>query len=197
MSDIKTRARDRARAARLGAARACPDAGGRIVDHFFQLAQAVGPARMGGSIAGYKPVGSEADVWPLMERLDGRGVVCGLPVVQSRSTPLQFRRWRAGDALVPGLHNTLQPGVEAETVRPDVVLTPLLAFDATGYRLGQGGGYYDRTLAALRRSGNVMVIGIALSAQEVEAVPRSGHDEPLDGVATEAGWRLFEGRSVR
>jgi 5-formyltetrahydrofolate cyclo-ligase len=77
-------------------------------------------------------------------------------------------------------------------VVPDVLLIPLLAFDATGYRLGYGGGYYDRTLSALRAQKPVIAIGIAYAGQQVAAVPHEAHDQRLDGVLTEEGLRLSE-----
>jgi 5-formyltetrahydrofolate cyclo-ligase len=79
----------------------------------------------------------------------------------------------------------MTPGVEAETVRPMIVVTPLLAFTRAGARLGYGGGYYDRTLAALRAEGDVLAVGFAYAAQEVPRIPKSRGDEPLDYIVTE------------
>ncbi|HRD47008.1 MAG TPA: 5-formyltetrahydrofolate cyclo-ligase, partial [Caulobacter sp.] len=77
----------------------------------------------------------------------------------------------------------------ADDVSPDLVMVPLLAFDAAGGRLGQGGGHYDRTMAALRnRPSSPPFVGMAYSGQQVAALPREPHDQPLDGILTEAGY---------
>ncbi len=139
-------------------------------------------------VAGYWAVGSEIDLSPLMENLDEEGWNVALPVVVENGAPLIFKRWRAGDELLEGPLKTLQPKPECEEVIPDVVLTPLLAFDDAGYRLGQGGGFYDRTLEQLKnRYGGVLSIGVAFSSQRVESVPRDEHDQRLDMIVTEKG----------
>lgn len=138
-------------------------------------------------VAGYWPMGDEIDPRPLMECLAGRGCPLVLPVVTARGRPLSFRRWDVGDLLEDGPHGTLHPLADAPELVPDILLVPLLAFDAGGYRLGYGGGYYDRTLAGLRAQGRVTAIGLAFAAQRVAAVPRDHHDQPLDLVLTENG----------
>jgi 5-formyltetrahydrofolate cyclo-ligase len=79
----------------------------------------------------------------------------------------------------------MTPPAEAPEVVPQLLLVPLLAFDRAGYRLGYGGGFYDRTIARLRAAGDVLAVGVALAAQEVSAVPRDDTDEPLDWVVTD------------
>ncbi|MCA1908532.1 MAG: 5-formyltetrahydrofolate cyclo-ligase [Magnetospirillum sp.] len=147
--------------------------------------------RLGGScgtvIGGYWPMGDEIDPRPLLDILAGRGCVVGLPVVVARGQPLLFRQWGVGDVLEQGLHGTSHPAATAATVVPDLLLVPLLAFDMAGYRLGYGGGYYDRTLAGLRQRHHVTAIGVAFAAQRVQAVPRDHHDQRLDLVLTEHG----------
>jgi len=140
-------------------------------------------------ISVYRAAGSEIDPAPLVAELRKRGARIALPVVIARETPLTFRIWTEGDALAPDAAGIPAPSQDAEAVRPDLILAPLLAFDQKGGRLGQGGGYYDRTLSALRRSGPLIVVGLAFAAQEVEEVPMAPHDEPLDGVLTEDGYR--------
>lgn len=187
----KNVSRDRARARRKIAVReAGPGTGDRIAAFGMEvLGQSALPSRP--VVAGYWPLGSEADVRPLLARVHGAGMRCVLPVVRARTSPLFFRAWSPGDTLVDGLLGTPQPDGEHETLRPDVILTPLLAFDGVGYRLGQGGGYYDRTLDALRAEGRVVAVGIALEAQRQDAVPRGPHDQRLDWVVTEAGAYRF------
>ena len=140
------------------------------------------------NVAGYWAVGSEIDLTPLMNALDEEGWTIALPVVVENAAPLIFRRWRQGDALIEGPLRTRQPAPDCEEVIPDVILTPLLAFDDARYRLGQGGGFYDRTLEKLKnQEGGVLSIGVAFSAQRVEAVPRDRYDQQLDMIVTEKG----------
>ncbi len=143
------------------------------------------------SVAGYATVNNEVDVVPLLAALAARGHATALPAVAARGQPLVFRSWRPGDALIPGYMNIPEPAPEAPEIVPAVVLVPLLAYDVTGHRLGYGGGYYDRTLAALRASGAVRAIGVAFSAQAVDSLPGAAHDQRLDAVITELGVTRF------
>ncbi|MCY4231876.1 MAG: 5-formyltetrahydrofolate cyclo-ligase [Alphaproteobacteria bacterium] len=139
----------------------------------------------GRCIAGYWPVRREIDPRPLLLALGARGRLIALPVTGPRGAVLEFRLWRPGDMLTPGPFGLWEPtGPPAE---PDVLLVPLLAFDACGNRLGYGGGYYDRTIAAT----GALAIGAAYAAQKVEAVPVGPHDRPLAGIVTEHDLRYF------
>jgi len=138
-------------------------------------------------VAGYWPMGDELDVRPLLERLAADGRAVALPVVAAKGQPLEFRRWRPGDLLEAGAHGTRHPLAAAAAVEPDLVLVPLLAFDDGGWRLGYGGGYYDRTLALLRARKPVVAVGVGYAAQRVAAVPRDGRDQRLDWMMTERG----------
>lgn len=138
-------------------------------------------------VAGYWPKGSEADVRHLMTALEAMGHRLALPVMQGAERPLIFRRWAVGDALAPGPFQVQQPLDHSPRVVPDVVLVPLLAFDARGWRLGYGGGFYDRTLDELRANPQVRSVGVAFNAQQVAEVPRDDFDRPLDGILTETG----------
>jgi 5-formyltetrahydrofolate cyclo-ligase len=137
----------------------------------------------GAIIAGYWPMGDEMDPRPLMLALASRGHAIALPVTPPRGQPLAFRAWAPGAALQPGPMGTSEP-VAGEELRPDVLLVPLLAFDRAGRRLGYGGGYYDRTLAALP---GAKPIGIAYAAQEMAEVPAGPQDMRLPLIATESG----------
>ena len=165
---------------------ALPDGGERAA-----AAWAEGGAGPYSCAALYWPTGSEIDPRPLGLRLAAQGAALCLPTVTGPGEPLAFRRWLPGDELVSDTIGMLGPAPGSEALRPDLVVTPLLAFDGAGRRLGQGGGYYDRTLEQLRREGGVFVLGLAFAGQEVEKLPAEPHDQPLDAVLTEAGWRSF------
>lgn len=140
-------------------------------------------------VSGFTPVGDEVDVVPLMARLAGEGWRTGLPVVVGRGRALLFRAWAPGEPTVAGAWTIPVPPESAPEVEPDVLLVPMLAFDAAGYRLGYGGGFYDRTLSALRAARPVVAVGVAFAGQEIPQVPRGRHDEPLDWILTETGPR--------
>lgn len=182
----KSRLRAIARARRAAAHRtAGPQAGERLRDTFIAAMASMGVPPAGATVSAYWPFGSEMDVRPLFRHLRDLGYLCALPVVVGRRQPLVFRRWEPGIAFAEGPIGTVHPGPDQPEVRPDIVLAPLLAFDADGYRLGQGGGYYDRTLALLRGTGPVLAVGVAYAAQAMDALPRSAHDQPLDWIVTE------------
>jgi 5-formyltetrahydrofolate cyclo-ligase len=136
--------------------------------------------------AGYRPRGGEVDPRALMARLAAAGALLALPVAFDREPgPLAFRAYAPGDRLEPDAFFIAAPTAEAKEVRPDLVITPLLAFDRRGGRIGQGGGHYDRTLAALRAEGPVFALGLAYDGQEVADIPREPHDQALDAILTE------------
>jgi 5-formyltetrahydrofolate cyclo-ligase len=142
--------------------------------------------------AGYRPRGGEIDPRPLMARLAGAGVMLALPVALDRDAPLEFRAYASGDRLEPDAYDITAPTAEAPLVRPDLVITPLLAFDRAGGRIGQGGGHYDRTLQTLRAEGPVFVLGLAYAGQEVAEIPLEPHDQRLDAILTETGYIEIE-----
>jgi 5-formyltetrahydrofolate cyclo-ligase len=141
------------------------------------------------AVSAYWPMGDELDPRPLIRRLHEAGHVIGLPVVVAKGAPLLFRQWTPETKFVAGGFKTEVPEPGAPEVVPTVLLVPLLAFDAAGYRLGYGGGFYDRTLAQLRVISHVSAVGFAYDGQEVAAVPRADYDQPLDGIVTERSYR--------
>jgi 5-formyltetrahydrofolate cyclo-ligase len=136
-------------------------------------------------VSGFWPIGSEIDLVPLLRALAARGHTVALPVVVGRDRPLAFRAWREGDEMAEGPYGIREPLESAAEITPQVLLVPLLAFDRAGYRLGYGGGFYDRSLAGLRARGDAIAIGAAWAAQEVPAVPHDWLDQPLDWMLTE------------
>jgi 5-formyltetrahydrofolate cyclo-ligase len=136
-------------------------------------------------VSAFFPFRSEIDTRPLLGRLAGEGWKTCLPVVIAAGEPLRFRRWLPGAPTIKGVMNIDCPPEEAEVLEPDVLIVPLLAFDREGYRLGYGGGFYDRTLANLRAKKKIVAIGAAYAAQEATQVPHAAHDQPLDFIITE------------
>ena len=149
-------------------------------DATARLTEALAPFS-GAPLAGYWPIRTEIDPRPAMEGYFGPLV---LPVVEGAGLPLRFRRWAPGAAMIEGAYGAAIPACEDE-LAPRVLIVPLLAFDRRGFRLGYGGGFYDRTLEGLRALGPVTAIGFAFAGQEVEEVPTEPTDQPLDLIVTE------------
>jgi 5-formyltetrahydrofolate cyclo-ligase len=175
----KSAARQAALARRAGG----PDAGAALAAQVLRHC----PPPPGAVVAGFWPLAGEIDTIPLLHALAEGGWRLCLPVTPKRGLPLTFCAWKPGDALVPGRFNTMHP--TGETQKPDFVLVPLLAFDSVGNRLGYGGGYYDRSLAALPHA---FRMGCAFAAQHVEHVPTGPDDVKLDAVATELSVIRFQ-----
>ncbi|MCB2110018.1 MAG: 5-formyltetrahydrofolate cyclo-ligase [Defluviimonas sp.] len=176
LAGIKAAARDAAYARRKAAfaARGSEDA--------RRLLEVLG-SHAGKALSGYMPMRTEIDCLPAMAT--HRGPV-GVPVILGPGQALRFRAWSPGAEMVPGTFGALVPA-EGDWIEPEVLIVPLLAFDRRGYRLGYGGGFYDRTLEALRARGPVTAIGFAFAAQEVDEVPIEATDQPLDIVVTDKG----------
>ncbi|MEM6491495.1 MAG: 5-formyltetrahydrofolate cyclo-ligase [Pseudomonadota bacterium] len=137
-------------------------------------------------IAAYLPIGSEADPLPAVAVLRARGSAILMPRIAGPGR-IDFHLWDDEDPVEAAIGGVAQPLATAPRDRPDVVIAPLLAFDRTGGRLGYGGGYYDRAIAALRADGPVFVVGLAFAAQEAPKLPMGPFDARLDAIATEAG----------
>jgi 5-formyltetrahydrofolate cyclo-ligase len=136
-------------------------------------------------VSAFHSFDTEISTFELFDKLVADGWTTALPVVVAKNAPLVFRQWAPGEALVLGRWNIKVPPEGAPEVLPDVLLVPLLAFDRKGFRLGYGGGFYDRTLEKLRALKNVTAIGIAYAGQEVDAVPYEEFDQRLDWIMTE------------
>jgi 5-formyltetrahydrofolate cyclo-ligase len=145
------------------------------------------PVTPGMTVGGYHALPEEADPSLLLARLVELGCQAAFPRVTARDQPLEFHHVPDGEVLEPGSFGIPEPLRHWPKARPALLLVPLLAFDAEGYRLGHGGGFYDRTLALLK----VPAIGIAYAGQEVASLPRGPHDMALNMVVTEQGIRRF------
>ena len=142
-------------------------------------------------VSAFLPIRGEPDTVPLLTALAAAGFATCLPATPPRGEPLCFRLWQVGDPLVPGRFGTAEPAGDARVVDPEILFVPLAAFDARGFRLGYGAGYYDGALDRLRTAGPVHAVGVAFAVQEVECVPAEPHDQPLDALLTEAGLITF------
>ena len=145
----------------------------------------------GSKIAVYWPLGDELDPMPILNAFHTLGHPMALPVMLGTAKPLIFRSWKPQDTLNEADFGTKEPQDKALAIEPDVILAPLLAFDRSGYRLGYGGGFYDRTLAALEAEGHSCIsLGIAYDEQEVQHVPIGPYDRQLTGILTNSGLYL-------
>jgi 5-formyltetrahydrofolate cyclo-ligase len=158
-------------------------AGAQLADHglpFLKIAP-------GAVVSGFSAIRDEIDPAALLARLHAAGYRLCLPVIEGKGLPLVFRAWSPGDAMGKVQWGIAEPLPDKPVLEPDVVLVPLLAFDAMGYRLGYGGGFYDRTLERLRAIKPVVAVGVAYDELKVDAVPHQGYDQPLDWVLTPSG----------
>ena len=161
-------AAERAQAAEALAARAFPIA-----------------VKPGTIVSGFSPLKTEINPIPLMRKLAGAGAQLALPVVAGKGKPLIMRAWDFGEPLDSGVWGIREPKADAPEAAPDIVLVPLLAFDRHGHRVGYGAGYYDMTIGKLRAMKQVVAVGVAYAAQEIEQVPVTPRDARLDLVLTE------------
>ena len=182
--DQKRRARTAANALRMQAHKTLGERSGlMLAQHELPINRKDGF----GSVSGFYPYQAEINVLPLLARLVSEGWQTALPVVMAKSEPLTFRAWAPGEPTGRGIWDIHVPLETAPELQPDVLLVPMLAFDRRGYRLGYGGGFYDRTLAELRKLKPVVAIGVAYAGQEIDEVPVADYDEPLDWILTERG----------
>ena len=147
----------------------------------------------GSIVSGYSPIRSEIDPMPLLKKLADEGARLALPCVTARGQSLVFRLYHPSDRLMLGPLGIPEPSPAAAEVIPDIMLTPLAAFDRLGHRIGYGAGHYDFTFAHLRKTKHIVAVGLAFAVQEIEAVPALSHDVALDYVLTESD--VFDFRS--
>lgn len=178
--------RARLRAERAALSVECRQAvGASLVGHVRDLlADRFGGAR-GRGFSAYWPIKGEPDLRELMAELHAGGVTIALPLVERKVAPLVFRRWTPETVMVRGDWNIPVPPPGAEMLTPDIALAPLVGWDAESYRLGYGGGYFDRTLAAL--APRPFTIGIGFQSARLSSIYPQPHDVPLDEILTEAG----------
>jgi 5-formyltetrahydrofolate cyclo-ligase len=182
LSTLKGEMRRAMRARRAEYVRQHPDAALALRNLFLDAVEVLN----GAVVSAYVACDYEIDPYPIMEVLHHRGHPLCLPVVNGRGEPLSFRIYVPGDVLVPiGRPPIPTPAEDKALVEPDLLITPLLAFDMRGNRLGQGAGYYDMTLIELRKRKKIYAVGVGYDCQRIDEVPFGALDAPLDKVITE------------
>jgi 5-formyltetrahydrofolate cyclo-ligase len=156
--------------------RASAALGAALADHLGRLDFRV--------LGAYWPHRREFDPTPVLDAILADGRQIALPVVTAKGQPLEFRLWRPGAAMSSGVHGIPHPA-DGPAVAPDVILAPMVGFDRAGYRLGYGGGYYDRTLAAI--APRPVAVGVGFEFGRLETIDPQPHDLPMDAIVTEAG----------
>lgn len=161
-------------------------ASGRIATHLEAVLQDRFDGAGGLILSMYWPIKGEPDLRSLMVRLHSKGVTIALPLVETKAAPLVFRRWTPDTKMVRGDWNIPVPPNDAEQVTPDIALAPLVGWDGELYRLGYGGGYFDRTLALLEPA--PFKIGIGYMAARLPTIYPQPHDIAMDVIVTEDGF---------
>ena len=179
--DEKTNLRHRMRTLRAEAAARDPDAAERLAAIFpMKLLERYGPV-----VAAYVPIYEELDPMPLLDRLARAGAETCLPRMTQGG--ISWRLWSPGEPRERRGFGLSEPPEDAPQATPTLVLTPLLAFDTQGNRLGYGRGHYDRALSQLRARGRAFACALAYAAQQIDRVPSEPHDQPLDWAVTPIG----------
>ncbi len=179
---LRKQAFARRREARAADLAANGEASRAAMDHFLAARLHTGAE----IISGYRPIRTEIDPTPLMDALHTAGHRLCVPVIQGRGLALKFREWHPGAEMIEGEFGALIPAA-GDWLDPQLLIAPLLAFDTAGWRLGYGGGFYDRSLEGLRAKRRTLATGFAYSIQQIEAVPIDSTDQPLDAIVTEQG----------
>lgn len=157
----------------------------RLSEHLTEMIVRHGEDVTGRVISGYWPIKGEPDLRGWLTAMHRQGAQIALPVVETRAAPLVFRRWTPETKMIRGDWNIPVPPPDSAPMTPGIMLAPLVGWDGAGYRLGYGGGYFDRTLAAL--AARPLTIGIGLQAAELPTIHPQPHDIPLDLIVTEDG----------
>lgn len=157
----------------------------QIIARLDALWREAGRLAPGAIVSAYWPLRGEPDLRPWLAELHAQGLVCVLPVVVQKNEPLQFRRWSPGCAMEKGFWNIPVPADPA-TFTPQLLIAPVVGFDRQRYRLGYGGGYFDRTLALLQSEQRAFhVAGVGYSDAEIASIRPLDHDIPLQAIVTE------------
>ena len=157
---------------------------GKIVFSSLQIAGIKKALANSKIVAGYIAMGSEINPEPIMQSLSISGIKLGLPRVNSQTNALDFHEYNFDDELLKNDFGIREPYSTAPLLTPDALIVPLLAFDIMGFRLGYGGGYYDKAIANLHQNSDLITIGIGFEEQLFDNLPTEPHDMALDFVVT-------------
>lgn len=177
LAEIKSAARKAAFARRKAAFATAGGAGAGLLSELLAGYRGV-------ALSGYLPIRTEIDPLPAMAEAAAHGPV-GVPVIEGAGLPLRFSKWEPDMPLRENGFGTWVPELD-DFFEPEMLIVPLVAFDAAGGRLGYGGGFYDRTLEQLRAKRATLAIGFAFDAQEADSLPLEPTDQPLDFLVTES-----------
>ena len=186
ISQIKADARKVGLARRKAAHDVRGDAAARATAHLLDYISTLGEGLV---ISGYMPIQTEIDVLPAMKALHARGHRICVPVIVRAGLPLSFREWTPTCEMTSGPFGAAVP-VAGDWLAPELLIVPLVTFDTKGFRLGYGGGFYDRSLELLRKKKSTLAVGYAYSLQMGD-VPVEPTDQRLDAMVTEVGARIF------
>jgi 5-formyltetrahydrofolate cyclo-ligase len=156
----------------------------QIVDRFFEYIK-LKPQDV---VAGYYPIGSEINILPILEKLSTQGHKTLLPVVELSDSSLSFYPWVQGESVEVSQYASkiLEPVNRDKNITPSVVVSPLIACDIQGNRIGSGKGIYDRYISHLRALKiPVLYIGMCYDFQLLESIPSESHDQKLDVIITD------------
>ena len=177
LSDIKAEARAAGFARRKEAHAGDPGTGAGLLSEVLAGYRGV-------PLSGYMPIRTEINPLPAMAEASAYGPV-GVPVIMGPGQPLQFAKWEPEMPMISGPFGARIP-IDPVYFEPEILIVPLVAFDSRGGRLGYGGGFYDRTLEALRNKHATLAVGFAYAAQEAQSLPLEPTDQPLDLIVTES-----------
>ena len=144
--------------------------------------EAVAGPLAGQTVSAYWPLRGEPDLRPWLAGLHQQGVRCAMPLVVARGEPLRFRPWHPGCRMEKGFWDIPVPA-DGPFITPGLLIAPVVGFDARCFRLGYGGGYFDRTLATL--ASGYRALGVGYEAAALASIHPLPHDIPLQGIVTE------------
>jgi len=149
--------------------------------HIRILLEDIGKCKIGS----YLPFRNEISTKLIHELLFSLGLEISLPCINDKDQNLIFRNWKAKDDLVKNKYGILQPKEDAIETHPEMIIVPLVGFSMSGYRLGYGGGYYDKFIDAKNKADNIITLGFGYTFQEVDDLPIESHDQKLNWILTE------------